>query len=475
LFIVDIKLQKGDADQNSKITYEYDHRANRDFLSIKLPDGTKEEQIYRYDNINRLKNTTFQEPGGHPSLTYEYTYDAVGNRMEKVETDFDSPDTSEYTYNYDTENNQLLSITELGETYTYNNRGDLLTATDGYTFGYDKEGRLEEIIEAVGEDTNKFEFSYTSEGRRFRKIHSVDTSGAVTADTTYYIYDGMNVVAELDGSLDLKSKYVYTNGMLVGRINADDELYQYFHDGLGSITMIVDSTGSYQNLYTYDDFGNFRMMEEAGSVPNSYYYTGQERDESPSGLYNLRARYYATGIGRFTQEDPVWQNTVKRELLPFWEYDFIYGSCSSTGSCGLCNKPIAPQDNNPYVYCNNNTINMVDPSGLWGIPGTNWCGGDYSGGRRKRLYCMSEREERHLLPPVNRFDFCCMIHDYCYRGCNKAGSDSFLGRCQWKCNALMVSCLGATTIVLPAFPLSCSTLFASKSAILFHFNLCVSL
>jgi RHS repeat-associated protein len=87
--------------------------------------------------------------------------------------------------------------------------------------------------------------------------------------------------------------------MLTGRMDSDDELYQYFHDGLGSITMICDSTGKYQNLYVYDDFGNFRMMEEAGAVPNSYYYTGQERDKSPSGLYNLRARYYATGIGRY--------------------------------------------------------------------------------------------------------------------------------------------------------------------------------
>ena len=140
-----------------------------------------------------------------------------------METDFDSPDTSQYTYNYDMDNNQLLSINETGETFTYNDRGDLLTATGGYTFNYDREGRLEEIIEANGADTNKFEFSYTSEGRRFRKIHLVNTGGVVKADTTYYVYDGMFAVAELNGSLDLKSKYMYTNGMLVGRIDANGE------------------------------------------------------------------------------------------------------------------------------------------------------------------------------------------------------------------------------------------------------------
>ena len=139
----------------------------------------------------------------------------------------------------------------------------------------------------------------------------------------------------LYGSLDLRSKYVYTNGMLVGRIDSSGDFYQYFHDGLGSITMIVDSTGEYQNLYTYDDFGDFRKKEE--EVSNSYCYTGQERDEEPSGLYNLRARYYAAGIGRFTQEDPLMAVLDAEELYAF----------------------------HAYTYVGNNPINKIDPLGLW--------------------------------------------------------------------------------------------------------------
>ncbi len=331
VWVDNVVLQKGDTLQSAKITYEYDNRTNRNQTYIKLPDGTEEEQIYRYDNLNRLISTKFRESGD--SLKYGYTYDAVGNRTEKEENDY--TDTDEYTYNYNTNNNRLLSITELGESYTYNDRGDLLTATGGYTFSYDREGRLEEIIEASGGDTNKFSFSYTSEGRRFRKIFSTDTSGVVEADTTYYVYDGMYAVAELDGHLDLKSKYVYTNGMLVGKIDENDELFQYFHDGLGSITMITDTTGSYQNLYAYDDFGNFRSKTE--NVSNSYCYACQERDEEPSGLYNLRARYYAPGIGRFTQEDPLTR-------LP--------------SACGI-------RQINGYSYVGNNPINYIDPLGLW--------------------------------------------------------------------------------------------------------------
>ncbi len=450
VWVDDVVLQKGDTLQTAKIAYEYDNRTNRKQTYIKLPDGTEEEYIYRYDNLTRLISTKFRS--SEDSLKYKYTYDAVGNRTKKEGICYGFSQDYNYNYNYNTNNNRLTSITELGESYTYNDRGDLLTATGGYTFNYDKEGRLEEIIEASGADTNKFSFSYTSEGRRFRKIFSTDTSGAVEADTTYYVYDGMFAVAELDGHLDLKAKYIYTNGMLVGKIDSDDELFQYFHDGLGSVTMISDTTGSYQNLYTYDDFGNFRSTEE--SVPNSYYYTGQERDEAPSGLYNLRARYYAPGIGRFTQEDPIMHDIVKRKLLPFWEYSLIYGDCSSSDNwrSESNNKPIAPQDNNPYVYCNNNSINMIDPSGLWGIPGTNWCGGNYSGGRRKRLYCMSEKERKSLLPPVNRLDFCCMRHDYCYLRCNEAEYFNFEDPCQKKCNRLFAICIYITSVILPITP-----------------------
>ncbi len=170
-------------------------------------------------------------------------------------------------------------------------------------------------------------------------------------------------MAELDGSLDLKSKYIYTNGMLVGRIDSSGELYQYFHDGLGSITMITDTTGSYQNLYTYDDFGNFRSKTE--NVSNSYCYTGQERDEEPSGLYNLRARYYAAGIGRFTQEDPIMPLSVHLDAL--FGTDpvamFLFGMAQPQGLHG-------------YVYVRNNPISWIDP---WGLVRKHWSQKLYEG------------------------------------------------------------------------------------------------
>jgi RHS repeat-associated protein len=111
-------------------------------------------------------------------------------------------------------------------------------------------------------------------------------------------------------------------------------------------------------------------MEE--SVSNSYYYTGQERDEAPSGLYNLRARYYAPGIGRFTQEDPVFGMAVG-----------LTGSanCSSNNSIEVANgfdlfsNPTfrrelmqiyvtVPQNLNSYQYAHTSSVSIAGESQL---------------------------------------------------------------------------------------------------------------
>ena len=63
-------------------------------------------------------------------------------------------------------------------------------------------------------------------------------------------------------------------------------------------------------------------------VPNRLRYNGQMAD-GLTGLYYLRARYYNASLGRFTQEDEIYND-------------------------GL----------NLYAYCNNNPVMYSDPSGF---------------------------------------------------------------------------------------------------------------
>lgn len=57
--------------------------------------------------------------------------------------------------------------------------------------------------------------------------------------------------------------------------------------------------------FDYDPFGGARADASSGSVAvDDAAFTGAARDPQ-IGLYNLRARLYAPGTGRFTQSDPL--------------------------------------------------------------------------------------------------------------------------------------------------------------------------
>lgn len=100
----------------------------------------------------------------------------------------------------------------------------------------------------------------------------------------------------------------------------------YITDEQGSIRYILDQSGEVQNYYQYSAFGETIISEE--TTPNRLRYNAQTEDEL-TGLYYLRARYYAPNIGRFTQEDVIYND-------------------------GL----------NLYAYCGSNPVMYSDPSGF---------------------------------------------------------------------------------------------------------------
>jgi RHS repeat-associated protein len=79
------------------------------------------------------------------------------------------------------------------------------------------------------------------------------------------------------------------------------EYTYYLHDGLGSMTALVDADGNLDGCYDYGAFGDERRNTVA--FENRYRYTSREYVEP--NLYYYRARYMRPDLGRFVSMDPL--------------------------------------------------------------------------------------------------------------------------------------------------------------------------
>jgi RHS repeat-associated protein len=110
--------------------------------------------------------------------------------------------------------------------------------------------------------------------------------------------------------------------------------FLYFHaDHLGSPRVITDLSGNIISTHHYMPFGEEMPFVTQGST-NKRQFTGHERDPE-TGLDYMLARFYSSGLARFTAVDP--------------------GDDTALGE---------PQSWNHYTYVGNNPIGRVDPSGM---------------------------------------------------------------------------------------------------------------
>lgn len=263
-------------------TYTYDNAGNRT-SKLNLLDSSSE--MYTYDNAYQLTAVVSTPSGGTPTTTESYSYDAVGNPTSSLNVN---------SYLYD--NSNRLTSSSDGVSYTYDANGNTLTRVDASgttTYNWNYQNQLASVVLPAGAGT--ITYNYDPFGRRIRKI--------TPTSTTIYLYDGANLIEELDASGNAVAQY--TQGL-----NIDEPLAMlrggvpayYEADGLGSITSLTDSAGVVANSYKYDTFG--KQLSTTGTLVNPFQYTGREWDGDIS-IYENRARYYDQRIGRFIAEDPI--------------------------------------------------------------------------------------------------------------------------------------------------------------------------
>ncbi len=142
--------------------------------------------------------------------------------------------------------------------------------------------------------------------------------------TPGHIWDGMNLVAEMDSKGAVTGKYYRGLGLVYGEQAGQTQYYSM--NAHGDVDMLSDASGNVIKTYEYDAFGVERNRDEADANP--FRYAGEYYDGETDSIY-LRARYYMPSMGRFTTEDPI------RDGL------------------------------NWYSYCSGNPVMFIDPLGLF--------------------------------------------------------------------------------------------------------------
>lgn len=312
-----------------RFVYEYDKNSNITevtHVNNLLSPAKNETRVYSYDQHGRLTQSVKTDNTDASTETAVYTYDNAGNRLTETVDGV----TTEYTYN---ELNQLTGqVTEDSETlYLYDERGNQIhaetIAEDETVSTVDMEysimGEMTTRTEKTGDTTTLTQTNvYDQDGQRIKRTQD--------GTSRQYFYDSGVVLYTKDGSTISSANVLSDSGTAIGTYRSST-YHTYLKDMQGSTTNLVKSDGTLSAAYDYTDFGE--TTELAGAAfDNQIRYTGGIYDEE-TGLYYLNARYYDPETGRFISQD------------------------SYRG------KIDDPNQWHLYVYCANNPINYVDPSG----------------------------------------------------------------------------------------------------------------
>src|SRR6266536_2397998 len=137
-------------------------------------------------------------------------------------------------------------------------------------------------------------YAYDALGRRVQRTSSI-------GGTTKFVYDGADVLRDLDGTGNAIADYLNGPGIdnKLRQISGGAALY-FVQDHLGTTRALADATGNVSSSLDYDSYGNV----SSGSASTRYTYNGREID-SDVGLIYYRARWYDPQQGRFISEDPI--------------------------------------------------------------------------------------------------------------------------------------------------------------------------
>jgi RHS repeat-associated protein len=316
--LLSISAQASNNSPINSFTYAYDPVGQRTSET-----ALDHQRGFSYDAQRQLIQSTTTANGVQTAMP-QYTYDGIGNRLTSALNDSNGAQSSAYTPN---SVNQYTSITgALADAPAYDANGNTVSCANalgslsggsgqsGETLSYDEENRLIGISDAAHQSV----FVYDGLGRR---VERQEYLGAAQTAVIHYVYDGRNVIEDLDSNystlrsytrgLDLSGSFTGAGGigglLALNSPNGSRMTASYFYDGNGNVTDLVSDGGANAAHYVYSPFGYRVSATGALADVNPYQFSSKERD-SFTGFYYYGLRYYNPEEGRWLNRDPLGEN-----------------------------------------------------------------------------------------------------------------------------------------------------------------------
>jgi RHS repeat-associated protein len=245
---------------------------------------------------------------------WAYDYDNIGNR--KTSSIYGWTPTSYSANNL----NQYTATAQPGETFMYDFDGNL-TEDAAYKYTWDGENRLTKVEPASApvNGSKKLEFAYDYMNRRVqKKVSAWNGTGWNLDSDIRFIYDGWNLLLELDGLNNNAVLRKYTWGLdlsgspqgaggIGGLLAMENDStspgnYIYFYDANGNVGQAVGQATGVVIPYEYDAYGN--ALVAAGGGINLFRFSTKYYD-AETGMYYYGYRYYLPRLGRWANRDPI--------------------------------------------------------------------------------------------------------------------------------------------------------------------------
>jgi RHS repeat-associated protein len=313
------------------------------------------QATFSYNSHMQLASLAYTKSGSALfSLNYDYTTGVPGNngQIQKITDNVDATRTSTIVYDawlrlkswtnsqaaltesYDRYSNRLTQNLPVPSTVTVDATTNHITTT-GFT--YDAAGNMtNDSVNALTYDGENRVITSTQSGATYTyafdgnglRVMKTPPTGAATA----YIFSGAKVVAEYaSGAVPASptSEYIYAGSQLIATLAGSATTYH--HPDHLSARVSTDSNGNTVRTFGHYPFGE--TWYETGTV-SKWKFTSYERDAESLNDYAI-ARIYANRQGRFLSTDPL---------------------SGSTGN---------PQSLNRYAYVADDSLNLVDPTGMF--------------------------------------------------------------------------------------------------------------